>query len=160
MADLFFKTRYSKNRNVLPQFEWSDDNPCLQDIKELTDINLIYKQYCKGIEPVRHNVNYGDTTLFPQSYSDAKQLINQVESDFFSLPAEVRSKFNNRVDDYVAAFGDKTRLKDFAHLGIHIEHPSSVDVSALSRPQFAETTQKAEQAGQQVNNNADFVGDK
>lgn len=155
-----FRTRYSKDRNVFKAYEWSDENPCLQGLEDVTNLNTIYKQYCEGVEPQRRQVYYGDCASLPKSYSEAKDLISHVETDFYSLPANIRAKFNNKPEEYVAAFGDKERIKDFEHLGIIVGQPSSVDVSALSRPQFAETTQKVEQTVQQVNNNADFVGDK
>lgn len=60
---------------------------------------------------------YADITGMPKSIAEAQQMIINLKEDFEHLPKEVRAKFENNAEMYVAEFGseewlDKTGIKD------------------------------------------------
>lgn len=131
-----FRTQYDNSARITVTPN-NGENPVLQNQQEICDLNLIYKQYCLGDKPQQIEVSYGDCTSFPKDYVAAKDLVMRVSDDFLSLPADIRKRFNNNIDEYVKAYGDPNRASDFDFLaGLS---PVSADIS---RPQFAETTQK------------------
>ena len=76
------------------------EEPSLTDQSQYkdTDINNIVRRYqttglldSPGAVPFE-TLQYGDATLLPD-YQTALDLVNSVESEFSSLPSEVREKF-------------------------------------------------------------------
>lgn len=60
---------------------------------------------------------YADITGMPKSIAEAQQMIINLKEDFEHLPKEIRAKFENNAEIYVAEFGsegwlDKTGLKE------------------------------------------------
>lgn len=77
---------------------------CNQQAAEEVEIKNLLYQYEQGqIDqlPVVRPAQYNDVLLTPQSYEQAKELINSVEYDFYSLPVEEQRKFGN-IQTYVA----------------------------------------------------------
>lgn len=135
-----------------------------------TDINVIYDKYVSGQNlNVREDLMYIDDTITPTNYSDAKDLLNKVDTIFNNLPSNVRAAFNYNPADFVAAFngalnGNQSNLDKFAALKLSvssksIDDVSTVDTSPLSRPQFGEVTPNSIEVGGTSINNSVSVGE-
>lgn len=60
---------------------------------------------------------YADITGMPQSIAEAQQMIINLKEEFEHLPKDIRAKFENNAEMYVAEFGterwlDKTGMKE------------------------------------------------
>lgn len=49
--------------------------------------------------------SYGDFTVFPKTYAEMLQLVQNGEAAFESLPLDVRSKFDNNINKWFTSIG-------------------------------------------------------
>ncbi|QCQ84918.1 internal scaffolding protein [Blackfly microvirus SF02] len=118
----FFKTPYNHDTDAESNRTGQANNEptkTQQHLRDETDINLIVKAY--GITGQLPLVNkpplYGDYTNV-LSYEDAQNLIAEANAEFFKLPAEIRSQFQNDPGRWTAEVqqatdnNDDRRLRD------------------------------------------------
>lgn len=74
-----------------------DASKTVQSQKEEADINTIVKRFgVTGRLPVVPNLpEYGDFTDSPRDYREALERLEAAETAFYTVPSEIRSKFNN-----------------------------------------------------------------
>lgn len=101
------------------------EEPSLTDQSQYkdTDINNIVRRYqttglldSPGSVPFE-TLQYGDATLLPD-YQTALDLVNSVESEFSSLPSEVREKFGHDPMQLLEALQDPTKQHMLQDIGL------------------------------------------
>lgn len=101
------------------------EEPSLTDQSQYkdTDINNIVRRYqttglldSPGSVPFE-TLQYGDSTLLPD-YQTALDLVNSVESEFSSLPSEVREKFGHDPMQLLEALQDPTKQQMLQDIGL------------------------------------------
>ncbi len=101
------------------------EEPSLTDQSQYkdTDINNIVRKYqvtglldSPGSVPFE-TLQYGDATLLPD-YQTALDLVNSVESEFSSLPSEVREKFGHDPMQLLEALQDPTKQQMLQDVGL------------------------------------------
>lgn len=101
------------------------EEPSLTDQSQYkdTDINNIVRKYqvtglldSPGAVPFE-TLQYGDATLLPD-YQTALDLVNSVESEFSSLPSEVREKFGHDPMQLLEALQDPTKQQMLQDIGL------------------------------------------
>lgn len=85
----------------------------IQSFAESVDINVVLSKYCNGDLNALNKVQgtYLDTTQFPTTYADVLNTINAATEAFDRLPADVRKKFDNDVNKYIATLGSDEWLE-------------------------------------------------
>ena len=81
----------------------------IQAYREETEIERIVKRAMQGDISVLYAMEgqYMDLTGVPKSLAEAQQIIINAKRDFDKLDPEVRSKFNNNVEVFIAEAGSK-----------------------------------------------------
>lgn len=81
----------------------------IQSFKESTDINYILTKLSMGDTSVLHKSNgmYGDFTGMPSTFAEVLQLQIDSRNLFYSLPVEVRRKFDNDPNQFFAQSGNE-----------------------------------------------------
>lgn len=101
------------------------EEPSLTDQSQYndTDINNIVRRYqttglldSPGAVPFE-TLQYGDATLLPD-YQTALDLVNSVETEFSSLPSEVREKFGHDPMQLLEALQDPTKQQMLQDIGL------------------------------------------
>ncbi len=101
------------------------EEPSLTDQSQYkdTDINNIVRRYqttglldSPGSVPFE-TLQYGDATLLPD-YQTALDLVNSVESEFSSLPSEIREKFGHDPMQLLEALQDPTKQEMLQDIGL------------------------------------------
>lgn len=101
------------------------EEPSLTDQSQYkdTDINNIVRRYqttglldSPGAVPFE-TLQYGDATLLPD-YQTALDLVHSVESEFSSLPSEVREKFGHDPMQLLEALQDPTKQQMLQDIGL------------------------------------------
>lgn len=85
----------------------TDINAFIEAQRESTDISYIIAQINAGNLDVLNQAKplFGDFTEMPKTYAEALQLRIDAEKSFYSLPVEVRNKFDNDFNQYFASAG-------------------------------------------------------
>lgn len=101
------------------------EEPSLTDQSQYkdTDINNIVRRYqttglldSPGAVPFE-TLQYGDATLLPD-YQTALDLVNSVETEFSSLPSEVREKFGHDPVQLLEALQDPSKQQMLQDIGL------------------------------------------
>ena len=101
------------------------DEPSLTDQSQYrdTDINNIVKRYqttglldSPGSVPYE-TLQYGDATLLPD-YQTALDLVNSVQTEFASMPSEIREKFGHDPMQLLEALQDPTKKTMLQDIGL------------------------------------------
>lgn len=81
----------------------------IQSSKDSTDINNILRRAAEGDYNVLNMVsgNYLDIVDAPSSLAEAQHFVIRAKEEFNSLPKEVKAKFENNAEIYVAQYGTK-----------------------------------------------------
>lgn len=81
----------------------------IQSSKDSTDINNILRRAAEGDYNVLNMVsgNYLDIVDAPSSLAEAQRFVIKAKAEFDNLPKEVRAKFENNAEIYVAQYGTK-----------------------------------------------------
>lgn len=97
--------------------------------KAETLISNIMKRFEQGDVNALSRVQgfYGDVTSMPSNLADAQKVLINLESQFNSLPADVRKKFDNSFDKYVQ---DVSSLKSVDEFNTLFDINSSVRVES------------------------------
>lgn len=72
-----------------------------------TDIHMILDRYFAGDPEALNRVqgSYIDASEVPDNYHEAMSLLYNARKDFLTLPPEIKEKFNNDPDQWIAALG-------------------------------------------------------
>ena len=79
----------------------------IQSYADSCDMKLIVSRYMSGDMTALNRVQgiYTDITDMPTNLHEALELIDKAHTDFFTLPLEIRQKFDNSVDNFISEFG-------------------------------------------------------
>lgn len=72
-----------------------------------TDLNMILERYFSGDPTALNRVQgtYMDVTQVPDNYHEAMAMIDNARKDFAQLPPEIKERFNNDANQWIAALG-------------------------------------------------------
>lgn len=104
----------------------------IQSYADSCDINTIMARYRNGETDVLQQVQgtYGDFSNIPTNYAELMNAKLEAERLFMSLAADVREKYNNSVEQFMAEIGTKEGLEK---LGAKFDVPdASVAVATVS----------------------------
>lgn len=81
----------------------------IQSYAESCDLNLIIQRFQNGDIDVlsRNKPMYGDFTNLPKTYAEFLQKKIDAEKAFYKLPTEVRDKFDNDLNQFLAVAGSE-----------------------------------------------------
>lgn len=95
----------------------TDIRQAINAYKEQTDLDYIRKKIEQGdlsvLNPAKPQ--YGDFTNMPSSYAEALQMQIDANEYFYSLDPEVRNKFDNDVNQFLASAGSEVWLKKLGY---------------------------------------------
>jgi len=97
-----------------------------QSMKDECDINTIMARYVKTgtIEHFnRHSGSYGHVDAF--SYHEALTIVKKAEDMFAELPAQVRKRFANDPEGFLAFVQDEKNLPEMRKLGLAMPEKAS-----------------------------------
>jgi len=103
----------------------------IQSYAASCDINVIMARYRNGETDVLQQIQgtYGDFSNVPTNYADLMNAKLQAEHLFMSLSADVREKYNNSVEQFMAEIGTREGMEK---LGISFEQTKSEQESEVS----------------------------
>jgi len=91
-----------------------------QEFKEESDINTIIDRFGIGENPIEAQkwVTNVDITEAPDNYQDVMNQLNAARDQFMSLPARVRSRFENDPAKFVDFVSDAGNAEEMVSLGL------------------------------------------
>jgi len=91
-----------------------------QEFKEESDINTIIDRFGIGENPIEAQrwVTDVDIADAPNNYQDVMNQLNAARDQFMSLPARVRSRFENDPAKFVSFVSDANNLEEMVSLGL------------------------------------------
>lgn len=119
-----------------------------QSHRDSCDINVIMKQYDKtGLVPVYSNMipRYEDFSKVTD-YQSACNLVIEAEESFNSLPAHVRTAYDNDPAKFLAAFEDPAERAKLIELGVISDEKGSSEGSEKKEAGEASKTSEGGQA--------------
>lgn len=98
-----------------------------------TDLNMILERYFSGDPTALNRVQgtYMDVTQVPDNYHEAMAMIDNARKDFAQLPPEVKERFNNDANQWIAALGTADWFTKMQVSGVSAEQPAD-DINADS----------------------------
>lgn len=105
-----------------------DESLTHQEFREESDINTIIDRFGIGENPVEAqkwvtNVDIADA---PDNYMEVMNQLNAARDQFMSLPAKVRSRFDNDPAKFVDFVSDSTNGEEMVSLGLAVKRPDPV----------------------------------
>lgn len=105
-----------------------------QEFAEESDINVIIDRFGIGENPIEAqewvtNVDIADA---PNTYMDVMNQLNEARDQFMSLPAKVRSQFDNDPGRFVDFVSDPNNGDELVRLGLATVRP--VEPAPVSEP--------------------------
>ena len=96
-----------------------------QEFKEESDINTIIDRFGIGENPVEAqkwvtNVDIADA---PNNYQDVMNQLNEARDQFMSIPARIRSQFDNDPAKFVDFVSDSSNIDEMIRLGLAVARP-------------------------------------
>lgn len=91
-----------------------------------TDLNMILERYFSGDPTALNRVQgtYMDVTRVPDNYHEAMAMIDNARKDFAQLPPEVKERFNNDANQWIAALGTADWFDKMQVSGVPAEQPA------------------------------------
>lgn len=119
-----------------------DESLTHQEFKEESDINTIIDRFGIGENPIEAQkwVTDVDIAEAPDNYMDVMNQLNLARDQFMSLPARVRSQFDNDPGRFVSFVSDASNAEEMVRLGLaevrSAPAPSDTDriIEALKEP--------------------------
>jgi len=110
-----------------------DETLTHQEFKEESDINTIIDRFGIGENPIEAQkwVTNVDISEAPDNYMDVMNQLNAARDQFMSLPARVRSRFENDPGKFVAFVSDRSNLEEMYSLGLAVKPPVLPDIPAV-----------------------------
>lgn len=97
---------------VLKEIGKTDLYSYIQSFADSVDINILLKKFANGDDSAlnqRRN-DYIDCTQFPKTYAEALNMVIEQTDYFNSLPNDIRQKFDNDVNKFIASTGTEDWL--------------------------------------------------
>lgn len=96
-----------------------------QEFKEESDINTIIDRFGIGENPIEAqkwvtNVDIADA---PNNYQDVMNQLNEARDQFMSIPARIRSQFDNDPAKFVDFVSDSSNIDEMIRLGLAVARP-------------------------------------
>lgn len=103
----------------------ADESRTHQDFAGECDINTIIQRFGIGENPITSgkwttNVDIADA---PDNYQAVMNQLNQARDEFMSLPARVRSRFDNNPHEFVEFVSNPENIEEMVRLGLAVERP-------------------------------------
>lgn len=115
----------------------------IQAHREETEIERIVKRATEGDISALNAMNgvYADITDAPRSLAEAQALIIDAKNEFEKMPTEIKEKFNNNSEEYVAEMGSKIWMDK---MGItaeleRIKNPTTETITPAELPEAGGT---------------------
>ena len=104
-----------------------DESLTHQEFAEESDINTIIERFGIGENPVEAQrwVTNVDISEAPSNYQDVMNQLNEAAAQFMSLPARVRSRFENDPAKFVDFVSDPANVDEMIRLGLAVERPQA-----------------------------------
>lgn len=82
----------------------------IQSFADSTDINILISKFCNGDEQaLKQRVGaYMDITNMPTNFAEVLETVKKGEELFYNLPLEVRNRFNNNLNQFIADIGSNS----------------------------------------------------
>lgn len=132
----------------------------IQSERDSVDIYAMLARFSNGDQQALNKVQgvYGDVTKMPRTYAEMLQTLYNAESTFAGLPVELKAKFGNDVNRFIASMDtpEQTQIfheyfesvnskeKAFAHQS-SITQPANVHESGSDASTSVNVTQQPEQ---------------
>lgn len=102
-----------KGRVVLQETGQENIYDFIQSHAESCDIHVLMKRFQNGDVAALSSRQgfYGDVLDFPKTYAEALNHMHEMESQFMSLPVEVRARFNHSFQEFLASSGESDFLQ-------------------------------------------------
>lgn len=114
------------------------DEVANQQMASECEIRTILERYVDGTSdelPVVREAVYNDQFITPQTYNDAKSLIDKVKHDFCSLPVETQRKFGDFdtyvKDVYAMSQGNSEVIAKYSNLNVPVSTSNNDVVSSV-----------------------------
>ena len=97
----------SNGRRYLYEKGTEDIYEKIQENKDTCDLNRIVQRYLLGDESVlnRYTPSFIDATGMPTSLAEAQNSIIRITEEFFTLPLDIRKKFDNSPEKFINSWG-------------------------------------------------------
>ena len=106
---------------------WSEEK--INADVDKTDMAYILRQMQLGdMAAFSRMPNYADISEFPTNYQEVLQVMIDRERDFYAMPLEVREKFNNNFNQWLATMGTKEWFETMGITGEPKEPQASEEV--------------------------------
>lgn len=114
-----------------------DPSLASQALAQECDINFIVEQFIRSPEEMlaghRIQPQYGDFSELPTNYHEALNLVRDAESRFNSLPARVRTRFDNDPQKLLNFVADDKNYDEAVQLGLIPGKPGASGDAPLSQ---------------------------
>lgn len=105
-----------------------DETLTHQEFKDESDINTIIDRFGIGENPIEAQkwVTNVDIAEAPNNYMEVMNQLNEARDQFMSLPAKVRSQFENDPGRFVDFVSDSSNVDEMIRLGLAERRPDPV----------------------------------
>lgn len=103
-----------------------------QEFKEESDINTIIDRFGIGENPIEAQkwVTNVDISDAPDNYMDVMNQLNTARDQFMSLPAKLRSRFENDPHQFVEFVSNPANSEEMVNLGLAVRRADPVPSDA------------------------------
>jgi len=118
----------SDGLSELTGLDCRDESRTHQEFKDECDINTIIDRFGIGENPIEAHqwVTDVDIADAPSNYQDVLNQLNLARDQFMSLPARVRSQFDNDPHQFVAFVSDASNQDEMIRLGLATRKPDPI----------------------------------
>lgn len=98
-----------KGRVVVEEIGRENLYDSIQSHAESVDIHVLLKRFANGDASAlsQRQGFFADVTEFPQTYAEALNHMMDMEREFNKLPTEIKEKFGNSFNEFIAASGSE-----------------------------------------------------
>lgn len=119
----------------------------IQASLEETKIENVLARAAAGENVFRPEGIYADVTQMPSNLIEARQAIQNLENTWNSVPNEIKRKYNNSLEDFIAASGTEEWSRDMGLLPTETKELNyGADKTPVAQP-FGEVSTKPVTAG-------------
>jgi len=108
--------------------EGPEESRTRQEFKAESDINTIIERFGIGENPIAAQkwVTNLDIADAPSNYQDVMNQLNEARDQFMSLPARVRTRFENDPHRFVEFVSDPRNQEEMVFMGLATRRPDPV----------------------------------
>lgn len=109
----------------------------IQSFADSCDLDVIMSRYRNGETDVLQQVQgtYGDISNIPRNYADILNAKLEAERLFMSLAPEIREKYNNSCEQFMAQLGTQEGLEK---LGVSFDAPAAAPAAPVAESEVTE----------------------